>query len=129
MLDGARVVKHRPDDLFGFELGGPVTLGAIGATPGGDGALPRWLLSLVGRQIRTATVGGYPVGERAPFCVEGDACTPIPIVTRSIFYPSTGAVQFEVPFMPVLVPSGPRGREDDPARLDVPQEPLVTPPR
>ncbi len=101
VLDGARVVKHRPDDLFGFELAGPVTLGAIGARHlSGDGALPRWLLSLVG-QIRTATVGGYPVGEWAPFCVEGDACT-IPIVTRSIFYPSTGAVQFEAPFMPVL---------------------------
>ena len=101
VLDRARVVKHRPDDLFGFELDGPMTLGAIGARHlTGDSTLPRWLLSLVG-QIRTAAVGGYPVSEWAPFCVEGDACT-IPIVTRSISYPSTGAVQFEAPFMPVL---------------------------
>jgi hypothetical protein len=101
VLDGARVVSHRPDDLFGFELGGPVTLRTIGARHlSGDGALPRWLLSLVS-QIRTATLGGYPVAEWAPLRVEGDACT-IPVVTRSISYSSTGAEQFEAPFMPVL---------------------------
>lgn len=100
VLDGARVVNHRPEGLFGFELDGPMTLGAIGSRHrGGDGMLPRWLLSLVS-QIRTAAVGEYPVSEWAPFRVEGDACT-IPIVTRIICHPS-GAAQFEAPFMPVL---------------------------
>ena len=101
VLDAAQVVKHRPDDLFGFELREGMTLSTIGARLRlKDGSVPRWLLSLAA-QVRTAAAGGYPVGEWAPFCVEGDQCT-IPLVTKSISFPITGAMQFEASFMPVL---------------------------